>query len=247
VSAVICTLNEEKNLARVIPKIPKSVDQVILVDGHSTDGTVRIAREMMPNIVVLTQSGKGKGDALKCGFGASTGDIIVTLDADGSTDPSELNDFIEPLLRGYDFAKGTRLAKGRPPTMALHRWIGNLLIVRFMNLLFRTRFTDMTSGYNALWRECLKPLHFTGEGYEDEPLMYTRAVKAKLKIIEVRCNYGSRVAGESKAPAFRQAWKSLKTILRERLAWDNPDLMDRFEREFLPVEKLVVRILQYLP
>jgi len=244
---VVCTLDEEQNLPRVIPKIPKSVYEVILVDGHSTDRTIAVGREMMPSIVVLTQPGKGKGNALKCGFEAATGDIIVTLDADGSTDPSELNSFIEPLLRGYDFAKGTRLAKGRPPTMALHRWVGNLLIVGFMNLLFRTSFTDMTSGYNAFWRQCLGRLHFSGEAYEDEPLLYTRAVKSKLRITEVPCRYDSRIAGESKAPALRQAWKSLKTILRERLAWDNPDLMSRFGREFLPIEKLVVRILEYLP
>jgi len=247
VSALIFTLNEEQNLPRVIPKIPKTIDEVVLVDGHSTDGTIAVAREMMPSIVVLTQPGRGKGNALKCGFEAATGDIIVTLDADGSTDPGELNSFIEPLMRGYDFAKGTRLARGRPPTMALHRWVGNLLIVGLMNLLFRTHFTDMTSGYNALWRECLGPLHFTGEGYEDEPLLYTRAVKGKLKIAEVPCKYDSRAAGESKSPALRQGWKSIKTILREWLVRDNSDLLHRFQRQFLPVDTMVVRILEYLP
>ena len=196
---------------------------------------------------MLTQSGKGKGNALKCGFEASTGDIIVTLDADGSTDPAELSKFTEPLLQGYDFAKGTRLAQGRPPTMAFHRWIGNMLIVGFANLLFKTHYTDMCSGYNAFWRTCLNRLHFSGEGYEDEPLMYTRAVKAKLKVTEVPCRYNSRLVGESKSPALRQAWKSLKTIFREWLVQDNFELLDRFQRQFLPFETIVVRVLRYLP
>ena len=246
VSAVICALNEEQNLVRVIPKIPRSVDEVILVDGHSTDRTVRLAREMMPNIVVLTQSGKGKGNALKCGFEAATGDVIVTLDADGSTDPSEVDRFIGVLLRGYDFAKGTRLANGRPPTMAPHRWIGNMLIVGFTNLLFGTRYTDMASGYNAFWRLCLERIHFSGDGYEDEPLLYTRAVKAKLKVVEIPCRYDSRIAGESKSPAFRQAWKSLKTVFREWLVRDNPELLGELQRQFQPIDRLVVSILNYL-
>jgi glycosyltransferase involved in cell wall biosynthesis len=201
---------------------------------------------MRPSIVVLTQSGKGKGNALKCGFEAATGDIIATLDADGSTDPSELGNFIEPVLDGHDFAKGTRLARGRPPTMAIHRWIGNILIVGFANALFGTQYTDMCSGYNAFRRECLEKLHFSGDGYEDEPLIYTRAIKAKLNMVEVPCAYESRFAGESKSPAFRQAWKSFKTILREWLVWDNQNLLRRFQNEFDRMDKLVVRILGYL-
>ena len=88
---------------------------------------------------------------------------------------------------------------------------------------------------------------FLGEGYEDEPLMYTRAVKAKLKVTEVPCRYNSRLVGESKSPALRQAWKSLKTIFREWLVQDNFELLDRFQRQFLPFETIVVRVLRYLP
>jgi len=246
VTVIICALNEEKNLIQVIPKIPRFIDETILVDGHSVDQTVHVARQLMPDIIILTQSGKGKGDALRCGFEAATGDIVATLDADGSTDPKELENFMKPLLNTCDFAKGSRLKKGRPATMQLHRWIGNRIIVGFINLLFGTKYTDMCSGYNAFWRKCIESMHFHGDSYEDEPLMIVRATKAGLKIVEVPCKYDSRSIGESKSPAFRQAWKSLKTILRERLVWDNQNLLNRFQREFKWFDRLIIRILNCL-
>ena len=96
ITALICALNEEKRLPSVLPRIPDCVDEVILVDGHSTDRTVEVARELCPGIRILYQPGRGKGDALRHGIEHARGDIIVTMDADGSTDPEEVPRFIEP-------------------------------------------------------------------------------------------------------------------------------------------------------
>ena len=90
VSVIICTLNEEPNLPLVLPKIPDWVDEIILVDGHSTDATIKVAKKIRPDIKILCQPGNGKGDALKCGIAAATGEIIVTLDADGETPPEDI-------------------------------------------------------------------------------------------------------------------------------------------------------------
>src|SRR5450631_3663946 len=84
ISVVIPALNEAKNLLYVLPSIPPIVDEVILIDGHSTDDTIVVAQRLMPSIRIINQTGKGKGDALRIGFAACTGDIIVMLDADGS-------------------------------------------------------------------------------------------------------------------------------------------------------------------
>ncbi|HKV01395.1 MAG TPA: glycosyltransferase family 2 protein, partial [Ktedonobacteraceae bacterium] len=108
ISVVIPALNEAQNLQYILPYIPSLVSEVILVDGHSTDDTIAMARQLLPTIRIIKQTGKGKGNALKHGFAACTGDIIVMLDADGSADPNEIPRFIEALLRGYDFAKGSR-------------------------------------------------------------------------------------------------------------------------------------------
>ena len=97
VSVVIPTLNEEENLPHVLPRIPVWVNEVLLVDGHSTDGTVEVARRLRPDIRIIRQEGRGKGAALRTGFAVATGDIVVTLDADCSTDPAEIPAFVEHL------------------------------------------------------------------------------------------------------------------------------------------------------
>src|SRR3954463_9581212 len=89
VSVVIPALNEAENLPHVLPRLPAGLHEVIVVDGHSTDGTIEVARRLRPDVRVVMQTGKGKGNALTAGFAAATGDIFVTLDADGSTDAAE--------------------------------------------------------------------------------------------------------------------------------------------------------------
>ena len=153
VSVIICALNEEANLPHVLPKIPEWVDEILLVDGHSTDATVQIAKDLCPRIRVLYQTGKGKGDALKLGVNEAHGEIIVTLDADGETPPEEIERFITPLLEGNDFAKGSRLFKRRPLNMPLYRWFGNKVLAFTCNILYGTRFSDICSGYNSFWKK----------------------------------------------------------------------------------------------
>src|SRR5260370_14420938 len=107
ISVIIPARNEAQNLSHVLPYIPSIVSEVILVDGHSTDDTIAVAQQLMPSIRIIKQKGKGKGDALRIGFVACTGDIIVMLDADGSADPKEIPCFVEALKAGIDVAKGS--------------------------------------------------------------------------------------------------------------------------------------------
>ncbi len=116
VSVVIPTLNEARNLDHVFAALPAGLHEVILVDGHSVDGTPDVARRLRPDVRVVKQTRTGKGNALACGFAAATGDIIVMIDADGSTDPAEIPRFVEALTSGADFAKGSRFAPGAGST-----------------------------------------------------------------------------------------------------------------------------------
>ena len=215
ISAIICTLNEEKNLPYVFPKIPRWVDEILLVDGHSTDRTVEVAKGIRPEIKVLYQPGKGKGDAIKYGIQQATGDIIVTLDADGATDPKQMPKFIEPLLDGYDFAKGSRFLKSNP-NMPLHRRFGNWVLTAAANLLFGTKYTDICSGYNAFWKEAINKINLSSNGFEIEQEINVKIKKAGLKVIEVPCQDRGRVGGGSKVSDLKQGLTDLKTIIVER-------------------------------
>jgi glycosyltransferase involved in cell wall biosynthesis len=217
ISVVICTLNEEGNLPRVLPKIPNWVNEIILVDGHSTDNTVKVAQTLRPDAKIFLQDGKGKGNALKLGFQRATGDIIVTLDADGATEPEEIHRFVSALMQGYDFAKGTRLKFGRPKYMRWHRWLGNKILVLAANILFRTNYTDICSGYNAFWKKKVRGIKFYTSGFEMEQEFYVKLKKMRLRVIEVPFTEGKRESGSSKVSDFKQGLKDLLTILAERL------------------------------
>jgi predicted aspartyl protease len=215
ITVIICTLNEEENLPYILPKIPDWVDEIILVDGHSTDNTVEVARRLRPEIKVLYQPGRGKGDALRQGFQQASGDIIVTLDADGSTDPEELPKFIEPLINGYDFAKGSRFLNNRP-NMPLHRRFGNWVLVTTANLLYGTKYTDICSGYNAFWKRAIEKVSLSSYGFEMEQEMNVKIKKAGLKVIEVPCQDRGRLRGTSKTQDLKQGLTDLITIIKKR-------------------------------
>lgn len=219
VSVVIPALNEAKNLPHVLSKLPKDIYEVILVDGDSVDGTIDVARELCPEIRIVRQSGRGKGDALAAGFAAVRGDIIVMLDADGSADPAEIKKFVEVLLEGADFAKGSRFLTGGGSTdITRFRTAGNFGLTLIANLLFGVRFSDLCYGYNAFWTQCLPYIIPDTDGFEIETLINVRAVKAGVRVQEVPSHEGQRIHGVSNLNAFRDGWRVLRTLARERLS-----------------------------
>jgi glycosyltransferase involved in cell wall biosynthesis len=218
ISVVVPTRNEAQNLVHVLPQIPTIVDEVILVDGHSTDDTIAVARQLLPKIKIIEQVGKGKGDALRLGFAACSGDIIVMLDADGSADPCEIPKFVEALINGNDFAKGSRyLQGGGSYDLTGLRRLGNSGLSTLVNVLFGTKFSDLCYGYNAFWRYCLDYVEVDCDGFEVETLINIRMHKANFKIVEVPSFEQPRIYGASNLNTFRDGWRVLKTIVKERL------------------------------
>jgi glycosyltransferase involved in cell wall biosynthesis len=214
---IIPTLNEEKNLPHVLPRIPTWVHEVIIVDGYSTDRTVALARELWPSVRVVNQPGRGKGDALNTGFRAATGDVIITLDADGSMDPCEIPVFVGMLMSGADFVKGSRFMQGGgTDDMEIHRRIGNWGLTKLVRWMFGCRFTDLCYGYNAFRLEALPHLMSDADGFEIETALNVRALKAKLKVAEVPSFEAPRVYGVSNLRTYADGWRVLRTIMRER-------------------------------
>ena len=218
ITVIIPTLNEERNLPYVLPKIPATMDEILLVDGHSTDNTVELAKKLCPGIRVIYQDGKGKGNALRYGIAEATGDIIVTIDADGSMDPEQIHAFIAPLLSGYAYVKGSRfLPGGGTLDMSWLRRLGNKIFTILVNLLHGTKYTDLCYGYNAFWKKSLEPVKLKSAGFEIETEMHIKAAKARLKVAEVPSFERARLDGKGNLRTFKDGWRIFRTILLERV------------------------------
>jgi glycosyltransferase involved in cell wall biosynthesis len=230
VSIVIPARNEARNLELVLPELP-AVHEVILVDGNSVDDTVATARRLLPDIRIIKQTRRGKGNALVCGFAAATGDIIVMFDADGSADPAEIPAFIAALQAGADFAKGSRFAPGGGSLdITRYRSFGNKGLNLLTNLLLKTAYSDLCYGYNAFWADILEDIDLPdpqvavvaasgmmwGDGFEIETVLNCRIAAAKLDVREVASVERSRIYGASNLNAIRDGLRVLKTILQER-------------------------------
>ncbi|MEU1376978.1 glycosyltransferase family 2 protein [Streptomyces triculaminicus] len=217
VSVVIPAMNEAENLPYVFKTLPDWIHEVVLVDGNSTDDTVRVARDLYPEVKVVEQLGKGKGDALITGFAACTGEIIVMVDADGSADGGEIVSYVSALVGGADFAKGSRFANGGgTDDMTLIRKLGNRVLTSMVNHKFGARYTDLCYGYNAFWKHCLDEIALDCAGFEVETLMNIRVVKAGLRVQEIPSHEFVRIHGTSNLRAVRDGLRVLKVILRER-------------------------------
>jgi hypothetical protein len=233
ISVVIPTRNEARNLEVVLPRIAAlrpAVHEIIIVDGRSTDDTVDTARRVLPHVRIVHQTRHGKGNAMACGFAAATGDVLVMLDADGSADPTEIPTFVNALLAGADFAKGSRFTTGGAShDITLLRRTGNAGLNHVANTLFGTRHTDLCYGYNAFWADLLPVLDLPdphthadtmvwGDGFEIETVLNCRVAAAGLTITEVPSVERRRLHGVTKLRTFADGTRVLRTLLAERRA-----------------------------
>jgi len=225
VTVVIPAMNEANNLPHVAARMPGDIDEFVFVDGNSVDDTVAVARELWPSAKIVTQTRKGKGNALACGFEAATGDIVVMIDADGSTDPMEIPRYVTALVSGADFAKGSRFIQGGGSAdITKFRRLGNWGLNAIVNLLFRTRYTDLCYGYNAFWRHCLEVMRLPatdlqerqwGDGFEIETMINVRVAASNMTIAEVFSYESSRIHGVSNLNAITDGTRVLRTIASE--------------------------------
>ena len=228
VSVVIPTLDEAKNLPLLLPRIPKWVYEIIIVDGRSKDDTVAVASKLCPSAKIVLEPRRGKGAALRAGFAAATGEIIIMIDADGSMRPEEMVHFVGALMAGADFVKGSRFLQGAgTDDMSYFRMLGNWGLTQFVRLLFGGHFTDLCYGYVAFWSKYVPVINSLSDGFEIETVLSLRAHKGKLRIVEVASFERPRMFGQSNLRTIRDGWRVLTSIISERLNLDWSSSLNR--------------------
>jgi glycosyltransferase involved in cell wall biosynthesis len=216
VTAVIPTLNEADNLRWLMPRLT-AVDEIVIVDGQSTDGTVEVVLAIRPDAKIIIEPPTGKGSAMRTGMAAATSDVIIMLDADGSMDPAEFDTFLALLCRGYDFVKGTRYGcGGGSDDLTGLRSAGNKLLTTIANRLYGQHWSDLCYGYVAMRRAAVERLQLESTGFEIETEMCVNAVRAGLRMAEAPSHETERRYGESNLNTFRDGWRVLKTMVRLR-------------------------------
>jgi len=260
VSVVIPARNEAPNLPHVLEALPAELREVILVDGHSTDDTIAVALRARPDVKIIQQTRRGKGNALACGFAHVTGDIVVTLDGDGSADPAEIPGFVAALAAGAEFAKGTRFDRGGGShDITRIRRIGNAALSRLVNLVFGTAYTDLCYGYNAFRVHLLPVLDLPsvhalssrpsgllwGDGFEIETMIYIRVRQSGARIAEVGSIEKPRLHGASNLRAIPDGLRVLRTIAAEHQRLRQLGL--ELGREETAVETGLIREAELMP
>jgi glycosyltransferase involved in cell wall biosynthesis len=224
VSLIIPTRNEARNVADVLERVPEMVGEVVIVDTRSSDVTRLMARSTLPDIRIIEEPKRGKGHALRAGLAAATGDVLVAMDADGSMSPEEIPRLVNPLDHGFDFTKGSRfMGGGNSLDITPVRGLGNWGLTQLVNVLFKTRFTDLCYGFFAVRRIFLDALELSSTGFEIETEIVLRAERKGLRIAEVPSVELPRRNGRSNLRAGRDGIRVLRTILAEHQASRAPE------------------------
>ncbi len=215
VSVVIPTLNEEKNLPIVLKELKemKCVSEIVVVDGYSGDGTVKIARKFGCRILY---DRKGKGSALRAGMKAAKGDVVINMDADCSMIPREILLLKAGIEAGYDVCMGSRFIQGGgTEDMPIFRKLGNKFFVSIVNLFWHKKYSDLCYGYRAFRKSAVRKLELKRDGFGIETEISIKAAKGELKVLEVPSFEKARKYGKGNLRSFRDGWNILKTIICE--------------------------------
>ncbi|MEO9220207.1 MAG: glycosyltransferase family 2 protein [Mycobacteriaceae bacterium] len=217
VTVVIPTWNEGANIGHVLELMP-DVEQLVIVDANSDDGTVDVVLQHRPNAVVVQQKPGGKGTAMRAGFEVATAEYIVSMDGNGSMDPGEVPSYVALLQQGYDVVKGSRGAVGGSSTdpTSLRR-VGNWGLTSLYNAVFGSRLSDLCYGFIGFRRDRLAALGLYAKGREIEVQILAHAELAGLSVAQIPSREVDRLDNESHPSAFRDGRRVLRSILRARV------------------------------
>jgi hypothetical protein len=215
ISVVIPCYNEEDGVREVIGRMPKAVDEIVVVDNNCTDRTAEVARGLGARVVA--EKTPGYGAAYKAGLGAARSDVVVTMDGDGTYPPEEIPRLVDTLVeRRWDFLSACRFPLSDPRAMGLSNRVGNWVLTAAAALLFFKPIRDSQSGMWVLRRAGLERLRLTSNGMAFSEEIKLEAVLRGLAFGEAHIPYGARI-GEVKLQKWRDGWDNLLFLVRKRL------------------------------
>ncbi len=216
VSLIAATINEIDGVRAVLPKIDRAVvDEIIVVDGGSTDGTVEFCKAQ--GYTVFTQKERGYGAAMKEAIARAKGDIIIEFPPDGNSLPEKVPDIVKKIREGYDFVIASRYAEGSrsdddDPLTAAGNWGFTLAT----NILFFASYTDVLIGFRGYKKAAYDTLHMTATGLDWSIQMPIQFRKKRLRVIDIPAVEPKRIGGIRKMQPFKTGWRILKTLIKER-------------------------------
>jgi len=218
VSLIVPCYNEEEGLKRVLPRVPHIVDEVIIVDGSSTDGTVEVAKQFGAKVV--TEKRRGYGRAYKTGFSVATGDILATLDGDGTYPAETILEMVQFMLeKEVGFVSGCRFPLDDIGSMSQRNFTGNLIITAVMCVLFKQKFFDGASGMWLLKKEALKGMRLTSNKWNFSlEIKIEAALNPNVGFREYHVSYYERAGKTKVAHPWMAGLKAMLFLLVRKLA-----------------------------
>ena len=214
VCVLIPTLNEEAGIAQVLSQIPKKtlgmIVTPVVVDGNSTDATVKIARAKGAKVII--QQTKGKGAAIAEALEQINSEYLVMADGDGTYDLTRLDEMVKPLMDGKaDMTVATRIEDSDAGAITAFNKIGNFAFNRLISFFYGKKITDMLTGYRALKTEKLRDLNLVTKNFEYETEITIEALRNNYRILEFPLHYSLRL-GKTKLHPLRDGMRIMKTL-----------------------------------